>query len=187
MGNSTVSRRAVLFPGAMAAYNQFAVVPVEASQTARNYLMRRTKALMDQLEREDVKQLLRTNDRPSIHQKPSRGRDAVSSMGPGNVPIRRRLLLPKIRNAGALESFRNIMTLIGGQGPLGLLLSGAATILAGSLSWDGPAIGRVWRALCLSRVVRMVNHIWARHYPRTAGGAKSTAGGGSILVTWVMR
>lgn len=39
-----------------AAYNQFAVVPVEASQTARNYLMRR-KALMDQLEREDVKQL----------------------------------------------------------------------------------------------------------------------------------
>ncbi len=39
-----------------AAYNQFAVVPVEASQTVRNYLMRRTQ-LMDRIEQEDVNQL----------------------------------------------------------------------------------------------------------------------------------
>jgi hypothetical protein len=39
-----------------AAYNQFAVVPVESSQTVKNYLMRR-KQLMDRIEREDVNQL----------------------------------------------------------------------------------------------------------------------------------
>jgi hypothetical protein len=39
-----------------AAYNQFAVVPVEASQTLRNYLMRR-KQLMDRIEQDDVNQL----------------------------------------------------------------------------------------------------------------------------------
>jgi hypothetical protein len=39
-----------------AAYNQFAVVPVEASQTVKNYLMRR-KQLMDRIEQEDVNQL----------------------------------------------------------------------------------------------------------------------------------
>ena len=39
-----------------AAYNQFAVVPVEASQTLKNYLTHR-KGLMDQIEQEDVKQL----------------------------------------------------------------------------------------------------------------------------------
>jgi hypothetical protein len=39
-----------------AAYNQFAVVPVEASQTVRNYLTRR-KQLMDRIEQDDVNQL----------------------------------------------------------------------------------------------------------------------------------
>ena len=39
-----------------AAYNQFAVVPVEATQTVKDYLMRR-KQLMDQIEQEDVNQL----------------------------------------------------------------------------------------------------------------------------------
>jgi len=39
-----------------AAYNQFAVVPVEASQNVKNYLTRR-KGLMDQIEQEDVNQL----------------------------------------------------------------------------------------------------------------------------------
>jgi hypothetical protein len=39
-----------------AAYNQFAVVPVEASQNVKNYLTRR-KGMMDQIEQEDVKQL----------------------------------------------------------------------------------------------------------------------------------
>jgi hypothetical protein len=39
-----------------AAYNQFAVVPVEASQTVKNYLTRR-KQLMDRIEQEDVNQL----------------------------------------------------------------------------------------------------------------------------------
>ncbi len=39
-----------------AAYNQFAVVPVEASQTVKNYLMRR-KQLMDRIEQDDVNQL----------------------------------------------------------------------------------------------------------------------------------
>jgi hypothetical protein len=39
-----------------AAYNQFAVVPAEASQTVKNYLMRR-KQLMDRIEWEDVNQL----------------------------------------------------------------------------------------------------------------------------------
>ncbi len=39
-----------------AAYNQFAVVPVEASQTLKNYLTRR-KGMMDRLEQEDVNQL----------------------------------------------------------------------------------------------------------------------------------
>ncbi len=39
-----------------AAYNQFAVVPVEASQTLKNYLTHR-KGLMDQIEQEDVNQL----------------------------------------------------------------------------------------------------------------------------------
>jgi hypothetical protein len=37
-----------------AAHNQFAVVPVEASQSVKNYLTRR-KGLMDQIEQEDVK------------------------------------------------------------------------------------------------------------------------------------
>jgi hypothetical protein len=39
-----------------AAYNQFAVVPVEASQTVKNYLTRR-KVMMDQIEQEDVRQI----------------------------------------------------------------------------------------------------------------------------------
>jgi hypothetical protein len=39
-----------------AAYNEFAVVPVEASQTVKNYLMRR-RQLMDRIEQEDVNQL----------------------------------------------------------------------------------------------------------------------------------
>ncbi len=39
-----------------AAYNQYAVVPREAAQVARSYLTRRGQ-LMDQIEREDVKQL----------------------------------------------------------------------------------------------------------------------------------
>jgi hypothetical protein len=39
-----------------AAYNQFEVVPAQASQTAKNYLMRR-KQLMDRIEQEDVNQL----------------------------------------------------------------------------------------------------------------------------------
>jgi hypothetical protein len=39
-----------------AAYNQFAVVPVEAAQTVKSYMLRR-KGLMDQIEQEDVKQL----------------------------------------------------------------------------------------------------------------------------------
>jgi hypothetical protein len=38
-----------------AAYNQFAVVPLEASQTLKNYVTRR-RELMDQIEREDLKQ-----------------------------------------------------------------------------------------------------------------------------------
>lgn len=39
-----------------AAYNEFAVVPVEASRTVRNYLTRR-KQLMDHIEQQDVNQL----------------------------------------------------------------------------------------------------------------------------------
>jgi len=39
-----------------AAYNQFAVVPVEASQTVKNYLTHRNQ-LMDRIEQEDVNQL----------------------------------------------------------------------------------------------------------------------------------
>jgi hypothetical protein len=39
-----------------AAYNQFALVPTEASQTVKNYLTHR-KGLMDQIEQEDVDQL----------------------------------------------------------------------------------------------------------------------------------
>jgi hypothetical protein len=39
-----------------AAYNQFAVVPVEASHTLKNYVTRR-RELMDQIEQEDLKQI----------------------------------------------------------------------------------------------------------------------------------
>jgi len=39
-----------------AAYNQFAVVPVEASQSLKNYLTHRSQ-MMDRIEQEDVRQL----------------------------------------------------------------------------------------------------------------------------------
>jgi hypothetical protein len=44
-----------------AAYNQVAVVPVEAAQTVKNYLIRRGR-LMQRIEEEDVKQLKSGND-----------------------------------------------------------------------------------------------------------------------------
>jgi len=45
-------------------YNQFVVVPVQVAGTLKNYMTRR-KRLMDYIEREDIQQLKKSNERPT--------------------------------------------------------------------------------------------------------------------------